>query len=169
MASIYVETLFRDSFTFCYAVAAHETGNFTSNVFMKCKNLFGMGVARVREKDQLGPCYAVVSKGGEPTFAAYVDYRQSVRDFLLWFKYHNWKGKNNDPMERVSFMKSKGYFTGDFNAYLNSVRSIQQNKAYPILMRIVLFNFILFVMVPVVVGVAFWKGGLFRKEKDRRK
>lgn len=88
-----------------YAQAYLETGGFTSAMYLKCNNLFGMQVANVRPKAQDGACMTTV----EGTFARFKSRCQSVRDRLLWDKYVGVGYHNVDTY--MQSVKDKGYAT----------------------------------------------------------
>lgn len=97
-----------------YAIAAHETGNFTSKLCLNYNNCFGMGDAKVRTESSTG----YVNLGGMD-YNTYSSPAQSLEDFLLWWKYHG-KSIPNSLKETIAYMKDKKYFTDMFDNYYNA-------------------------------------------------
>ena len=101
---------------FIYAVAKHETGNFTSNVFKSFNNAFGMRPAKKRFR-----YYTGISQSN---YTIYNSIEDSVMDFVDWFQ----SKQLNVPREAwggVQLMKKHGYFEDSFDNYFNAV-----NKYY---------------------------------------
>jgi len=90
-----------------YAQAWHETGNFTSNIYLNHKNLFGMKPSQNREQ-YYDDVYA--SPNGE-TFASYPDVIRSLFDRIDLDDYNRTvKPRTNDDIERYyQVIQSKGY------------------------------------------------------------
>lgn len=57
-----------------YAQAKHETGNFTSPIYLYNKNLFGMKLPRIRD---------TTATGSERGHATYSNYLNSIYDYFL--------------------------------------------------------------------------------------
>ena len=104
------------------AVAMHETGLFTSKIFKENNNLYGMKQPVRR---------ATVSLGAKNGYASYATITDSIEDLLLWFDFHDKGDEDINKMGTVanvvSFMKSKGYFESDLNAYINAVEKHFKN------------------------------------------
>lgn len=81
--------------------AAHETGGFSSNVFLTCNNI--NGYKWVGQSTALGPC--VASPEGD-YYAKYATIEDSVHEQVLWIKRRQSEGK--------------------FPADLNSITSVDQ-------------------------------------------
>lgn len=108
-----ISTLDNKQRAFIYAVAAHETGNFKSNLLNRYNNAFGMRPAKKRAK-----FYDAVT---DDNYAIYSSVKKSVDDFMDWFHYHK-KDIPTDVTQGVYFMKSKGYFEDSVENYLNGVK-----------------------------------------------
>lgn len=96
------------------AIAAHETGNFTSDVYRENHNLFGMRLPKQRDTTAIGE-----NRG----YAVYNEDSDSIKDLLLWFAYSNTDpGKFDSPDAIVKFMKEKGYFEASEKTYATAVK-----------------------------------------------
>jgi len=94
------------------AIAAHETGNFTSAVFRNNNNLFGMRHPTIRQ---------TTSQGDRNGYAWYNSIEDSVRDYLLWLQSQNAPEGFSDISELISFMKERSYFEASYSSYNNAV------------------------------------------------
>lgn len=97
---------------FVFAQAAHETGNFTSPIFLLNNNLFGM---KYYEGDNH-------QTGNRLGYAFYKDLEQSVEDYR-----HYWilSGYGDGLMtidQFVNSLNSKGYFEAPLVLYSNGVK-----------------------------------------------
>lgn len=101
------------------AQAKHETNNYTSDVFKRANNLFGMKNANKRE--QLG-----FKVEGDP-YRHYNNVGDSIRDFLMLLRYNRFPTNFKTPTEFVSKLKSQGYFGDTFANYLNGVFHFLKN------------------------------------------
>lgn len=107
-----------------YAQSAHETAYrnnyqepFTSNLFIKQNNAFGMGVPSKRKF--LGSKGPIVAEG--QYMAKYPDVRTSWLDLLEWFRYNKFPTDLNSTQEYVAWLKKFGYFTAPEQDYLRGV------------------------------------------------
>jgi len=104
------------------AVAMHETGLFTSKIFKENNNLYGMKQPVRR---------ATVSLGAKNGYASYASISDSIEDLLLWFDFHDKQVEDINKMGTVAnvvtFMKSKGYFESELNAYTWAVEKHFKN------------------------------------------
>ena len=67
------------NFKFPYIILAQsyqETGNYKSDIFLECKNLFGMKEARIR---------ATLAKGTNRNHAYYDSWQESLYDYALFY------------------------------------------------------------------------------------
>lgn len=111
------------------AIAAHETGNFTSDLALKSNNFFGMHMPMRRETTAIGAT--------SNNYAIYRDAKDSINDFLKWFKFHgvdkksfNTFPKHADPVKPiVYFMANKGYFTDSKGNYYMKVKYWYEHEA----------------------------------------
>ena len=95
------------------AQAMHETGNFTSRLYLEQNNLFGMGHPIIRETTSLGDVRG---------FANYATLEDSVTDMLLWLTEFNLKPTYTDSKDYVKDIRQNGYFTAPFIDYHNALR-----------------------------------------------
>lgn len=96
---------------FLYAVANHETGRFTSELYVKHNNAFGMKVSRRRER------YWHYEAG---SYAGYSNVRSSIDDIIGWFQFHG-EDVPNHPVTGSRMMKRKGYYEQEEELYTNAV------------------------------------------------
>lgn len=97
------------------AVARHETGNYTSNVFKTLNNFFGMRFPRERDTTAL---YESDSK-----YSVYSSPADSVRDMVLYLDARRYPFNFNSPRPLVEMMKAKGYFEDSIENYLRGVEN----------------------------------------------
>ena len=95
------------------AQAMHETGIFTSRLYLEQNNLFGMGHPIIRE---------TTSTGDVRGFANYATLEDSVSDMLLCLAEFNLKPTYTDSKDYVKDIRQKGYFTAPFIDYHNALR-----------------------------------------------
>jgi len=111
-------------------IAAHsyiETGNYTSNIFRSCNNLFGMGRVYSRQNKQCG-YKDFGTRNNEPRYmGCYETLADAITDWFQWFAM--W-GKsvgdlnNMDLRQILAFMKSKKYFVIGLNEYHQRVGKV---------------------------------------------
>lgn len=99
------------------AVSKHETGNFTSSLSRRAKNLFGMMQPRRRPTLSIG-----VTEASEGQFATFKSYEDAAKDFVLYLQNMKYPKDFADVDSLVSFMRSKGYFTDTLSNYLTGVK-----------------------------------------------
>jgi len=120
-------------------IAAHsfiESGNYTSNIFRSCNNLFGMGRVYSRQNKQCS-YKDFGTRDDEPRYmGCYETLADSITDWFMWFAM--W-GKsvgdlNNMNLRQIlTFMKSKKYFVIGLNEYHTRVGTVYSKlkKEYP--------------------------------------
>ena len=96
------------------AQAMHETGIFTSRLYIENNNLFGMRQPTARES---------LSLGGVDGWSNFATLENSVGDLLLYFKEFGLKPTWKEPNVYVKQIREKGYFTDLYINYFNAVRS----------------------------------------------
>lgn len=96
---------------FLLSIAAHETGEFSSNVFKNNNNLFGMRHPSQRQTLSLG------DKNG---YAYYSSLEDSVKDFMLWIESRNLRTDYDDISDLIRDMKDNSYFEDSFSNYNNA-------------------------------------------------
>lgn len=102
------------------AVSNHETGKWTSNLYLKYHNMFGMKQPYKRATLSIGP--AKITENGNP-FASFANDTDSVNDLVLYMKEFNYPLHFDSVDALVAFMKSKGYFADTIERYLKSVKA----------------------------------------------
>lgn len=96
------------------AQAAHETGNFTSELFNKHNNAFGF---KYYEHQNLK---VVPIQAKEGVFASYQSIKDSVSDYIANYKYWNYEHKT-ELINFVKQLKEKNYFEADEESYFNGI------------------------------------------------
>lgn len=99
------------------AQAKHETGNFSSDLFYKANNAFGMKVPTIRKWLGNGS----ITLGNE-TFSTYSSPTMSAKDMVEYLRNMNYKTYYT-PQQYVFALKNKGYFTDSYSNYLNGILS----------------------------------------------
>lgn len=95
------------------AMARHESGSFTSILFEKNRNAFGMGIPSKRTF--LGkPSDLIVE--GQP-MAKYESIKQSTEDFLELLKYNNFPTNLTSVRQFAQELKNDGYYTDSVDNY----------------------------------------------------
>jgi hypothetical protein len=95
------------------AQAAHESGNFTSPVFIHNNNPFGMRLPEIRMTTALGEY-----KG----YAVYGDLEASARDYWLYYQYCKYPMIWKDTDTFVTALKNKAYFEAPLAEYQVAVK-----------------------------------------------
>lgn len=95
------------------AQSMHETGVFTSDVYEKNNNLFGMTQPMQRDTTSIG------KKGN---YASYDSLEDSVRDYVLYYKYVGYPEAFGNVDEFVKALKAKTYFTDNYITYSQAVK-----------------------------------------------
>jgi hypothetical protein len=103
---------------FIQAQAKHETGNFTSSIFVNSKNMFGMGVPEKRNSLRSG---VFVAKDGVQ-YSKFDSVLDSAKDFRLYLENQNFPIPKTEQAY-VWELKRRGYFT---DSYLNYLLGLQR-------------------------------------------
>lgn len=105
------------------AQAVHETGNFTSELFVKGNNAFGMKLPRRRNT-------LAVDRGlrveGDPA-ASFNTIEDSVDDLLVWLDFNSLPLNYGNLDDYIAAIRRKGYFTDTYIRYLTAVRRRLEN------------------------------------------
>lgn len=138
------------------AQAAHETGNFSSNNFIKSNNAFGMAVPRVRKSPYIlgaGSVNAPAVEGGF-AYAKYASLEDSVKDLIHWLQYNKvvWSDVAT-PETYAAWLKKKGYYTANQGEYTNAV-----SKFYNQVKDLVIKNPGSSIAIAVVAGLLIFYG-----------
>jgi len=97
------------------AQAKVESGNFSSPVYRRNKNCFGMRDAKIRPENSLNDFDA-------DGYANYNNIEQSVKDYLLWIEY-NHLTISEDPLQWAALLKQKKYFQSNTVEYGEAIKS----------------------------------------------
>ena len=94
------------------AQAAHETANFTSEVFLQNNNLFGFRRAAP---------YPTFSKGLKNSYSDYENIEDSIKDFTLYYREFRYPKVFLSVFSYVMAIYQKGYFEDDPEKYARGV------------------------------------------------
>lgn len=97
------------------AQAMHETGVFSSPVFKRNNNLFGMREAQFREYDHEGDY-------DQDGYANYMNVEQSVNDLKLWLEHHDIYKNVANVKNYTVLIKRHKYFEGDLTQYQSAMQ-----------------------------------------------
>ena len=128
--------------------AMNESGNFTSSLFNRANNAFGMNMPSIR------PHQYILLKDKYSNYAAYKSVEDSTKDLIDWLKYNNIDFNNVvDSNDYVNKIKSKGYFGANLLSYqiavanlMNNILPFLKNNSLLILSFITLSIFITFLI-----------------------
>jgi len=95
------------------AQAAHESGNFTSPIFIHNNNPFGMRLAQTRMTTAIGEY-----KG----YAVYSDLDNAAKDYWLYYTAQKFPLTWNDTDTFVESLKKHNYFEADIDEYKTAVK-----------------------------------------------
>jgi hypothetical protein len=96
------------------AQSAHETSNFSSPVFKRNNNLFGMRIATSRKQDSQGDT-------DKDSYANYSSLSQSISDIGLYIKARQLDKVYNSCDDYVDAIHQKGYFEASLEEYKKEV------------------------------------------------
>lgn len=92
------------------ATALHETGNFTSDLFLRSNNPWGMKHPAVRKTTSLGP-------NGRLGYATYKTLEDAVQDYIYYLDALGYQKEYADVRSYVAEMKKKSYFEDSYVNY----------------------------------------------------
>jgi|WetSurMetagenome_2_1015567.scaffolds.fasta_scaffold289973_3 uncharacterized FlgJ-related protein len=98
------------------AQARHETGNYTSKVYIQNKNCFGMRPAHKRTTTR-------IQTEKETDYAVYETIENSVHDLAYWFSYNGLPKDYRTVEDYAEAIRSKGYFEASLNEYENGMNA----------------------------------------------
>lgn len=96
-------------------VSKMETGAWSSELFRKYNNAFGMKQPQKRSTTSQGP-----SPSG---WATYKSLQDSTKDLLLYMREFNYPSSFPSLEDQIVFMKQKGYFEEPVSTYYNLVKA----------------------------------------------
>ena len=91
----------------------HETGIFTSPLFLEHNNAFGMKMPTIRD--------TTASAMTESGYAHYDTIEDSIKDLQLYFDAFNYPDTFETATDYIKFAKDKGYFEEPLKSYTNAV------------------------------------------------
>ena len=94
--------------------AMHESGVFSSRVFIEDNNAFGMHFPEKRETTAI----AKDDKG----FAVYENLDDSIEDLLIWFKSHDIPVEFKTPASYAAKIREYDYYTDSYAAYAAAMK-----------------------------------------------
>lgn len=96
-------------------VSKMETAKWTSNLFLKNHNLWGMKTPQKRQT-------TATNKGMPDTWAKYANVAESAKDIVYYMIEFNYPTSVDSLEDFISIMQSKGYFGNEsFESYYNKV------------------------------------------------
>ena len=95
------------------AQAMHETGIFTSPLFLKYNNAFGMKMPVQR--------HTLATQPTPTGYATYNSVEDSIKDLVLYFSAKEYPETFETVGEYVDFAKTKGYFEASLASYKKAV------------------------------------------------
>jgi hypothetical protein len=106
---------YRYLYPYVIAQAKFETANFTSDLFKRANNAFGMRIPFVRNSKNVG------SDNG---YSVYNSQGQCLSDFFLYLDAVNINDFKPSTIEGYTFfLKEKGYFDASLAGYTNGLKS----------------------------------------------
>lgn len=92
----------------------HETGGFTSNIFIEGNNMSGMKHPSVRK---------TLSLGTHRKHAKYASVEDCILDYVYYLEARKLPTHEVSVKKYLKLLKNKGYFEDDFNSYYKGVRN----------------------------------------------
>ena len=113
---------YRALYPYVVAQAKLETANFTSNVFLKNKNYFGMKMPRVRPTVAIAGGLKAPSNEGATPYANYASESDSVTDLMLWFDYTKFPTSVNSVDDYARELKKRNFFGSTEISYVKNLK-----------------------------------------------
>jgi len=95
------------------AQAIHETGNFTSRLFLENNNVFGMKIPSIRKTLNVAPANEI--------FSQFVSVGDSVKDMLLYLDHFSIPLNLADPFLYAQVLKDKNYYEDPVEVYFKGL------------------------------------------------
>lgn len=109
---------YRALLPYMVAQAKHETGNFTSSLYLLHSNMYGMKNGSIISAwEKIGP---KAPDGG--TYASYASDFDSVKDLLQWFVWKKFPESVANVEQYASELKARGYFGDSLTNYTNGLK-----------------------------------------------
>ena len=114
---VWLFTKYRGLRRFIIAQAKHETGNFTSDLYSRSGNAFGMKLARIRPKIQFQfhPQQVYAHYLGSPSL--------SLIDYLLRAENFNMPTHFDSVADFALWLKESGYYSDSLFNYTNGIKN----------------------------------------------
>lgn len=110
---------------FWFLISNMETAGFTSNLFVKANNPWGMKQPSKRPTTSIGP----TASG----FASYRDLTDAAVDLSLYLQYFNYPPDFRTLDEQIIFMREKNYFGSEtLESYRDKVIAWANKYGYPL-------------------------------------
>lgn len=103
-----------------FYIAAFETGNFTSNLFLNANNPWGMMMPKKRKTTASGTYVS------SRPWARYNSLEDSAKDIILYMIEFNYPTSEPSFFAFVSTMKRKGYFEEPFDIYYSRAEAMRK-------------------------------------------
>jgi len=104
------------------AQAIHETGNFTSRLFLENNNVFGMKIPSIRKTLNIAP--------GNQQFSKFASVDDSIKDMLFYLDHFSIPLDLADPFLYAQILKDKNYYEDPVEIYFkglsNGLRIVRQ-------------------------------------------
>jgi len=112
---------YRKLLKYAKAQARVETANFTSTLFKKHNNAFGMNCVRTRDTTQVACTEAVFDSGMKK--GVYTTPASSVQDFVMWLVYTNFPFSLRNVEQYVQELDKRKFFGTSYENYLQAMKS----------------------------------------------
>jgi len=95
------------------AQAIHETGNFTSRLFLENNNVFGMKIPSIRKTLNIAP--------GNQQFSKFASVDDSIKDMLFYLDHFSIPLDLADPFLYAQILKDKNYYEDPVEIYFKGL------------------------------------------------
>jgi len=95
------------------AQAIHETGNFTSRLFLENNNVFGMKIPSIRKTLNIAP--------GNQQFSKFASIDDSIKDMLFYLDHFSIPLDLADPFLYAQILKDKNYYEDPVEVYFKGL------------------------------------------------
>jgi len=95
------------------AQAIHETGNFTSRLFLENNNVFGMKIPSIRKTLNIAP--------GNQQFSKFASVDDSIKDMMFYLDHFSIPLDLADPFLYAQILKDKNYYEDPVEVYFKGL------------------------------------------------
>jgi len=113
---------YRALYPYIIAQAKLETDNFTSPVFLKNKNYFGMKMPERRPTIAISGGSKAPANEGKTPYAKYLTESDSVTDLLMWFEYTKFPTSVETVNDYARELKKRGYYGSTEISYVKNLK-----------------------------------------------